>query len=213
MSQLNPFLLAASTPSPDPRLLPLLRSDTSLASAQDAHGYSLLHAASSYNHIDLLKTLVSEFSVDINLQDEDGETCLFVAEDLSVVKCLVEELGIDKTVKNGEGMNAVEKFESENEYPEIAMYLRQQAGEPTAATDGNSRMPPLPPNVSIGLNSTDDESAIAEQQPDPDFRRRIEELAARDDFQSEEGQRELRELITDAVRGVSDERDVRRRVE
>lgn len=214
MSEPNPFLLAASTPSPDPRLLPLLRSSPPLASAQDAHGYSLLHAASSYNHIDLLKTLVSEFSVDVNLKDEDGETCLFVAEDLNVVKCLVEELGIDKTVKNDEGLTAVEKFESESEYPEIAMYLRQQAGEAaTASTDGNTRMPPLPPNISIGLNTTDDENATAEQQPDPEFRRRIEELAAREDFQSEEVQRELRELITDAIRGVGDERDVRRRVE
>jgi uncharacterized protein len=213
MSELNPFLLAASTPSPDPRLLPLLRSNTSLASVQDSHGYSLLHAASSYNHIDLLKALVSDFSVDINLKDEDAETCLFVAEDLDVVKCLVEELGIDQNIKNSEGMTAAEKFESENEYPEIAMYLRQQAGEGAPSTNGNTRMPPLPPNISIGVNTADEESAIAEQQPDPDFRRRIEELAARENFQSEEGQRELRELITDAVRGVSDERDVRRRVE
>lgn len=210
MSELNPFLLAASTPSPDPRLLPLLRSNTSLASAQDAHGYSLLHAASSYNHIDLLKSLVSEFSVDVNLKDEDGETCLFVAEELDLVKCLVEELAIDTSIRNSDGMTAAEKFESENEYPAIAMYLRQQAGE--AATDGNTRMPPLPPNISIGVNTADEESAIAEQQPDPEFRRRIEELASRENFQSEEGQRELRELITDAVRGVSDERDVRRRI-
>jgi uncharacterized protein len=212
MSEPNPFLLAASTPSPDPRLLPLLRTNPSLASAQDAHGYSLLHAASSYSHIDLLKALVSDFSVDVNLKDEDGETCLFVAEDLHVVKCLVEELDIDKAIKNDEGMTAADKFESEAEYPEIAMYLRQQAGEPLAAADGNTRLPPLPPNISIGVNSTADENAIAEQRPDPEFRRRIEELAARENFQSEEGQRELRDLITDAVRGVSDERDVRRRV-
>lgn len=215
MSELNPFLLAASTPSPDTRLLPLLRSSPSLASAQDAHGYSLLHAASSYNHLELLRTLVSEFSVDVNLKDEDGETCLFVAENLELVKCLVEELGIDKSAPNNEGVTAVEKFESEDEYPEIAMYLRQQAGEqqPNASPDRNTRMPPLPPNVSIGVNTADEQEAIAEQEPDPEFRRRIEELAARENFQSEEGQKELRDLITDAVRGVSDERDVRRRVE
>ena len=215
MSELNPFLLAASTPSPDPRLLPLLRSSPSLASAQDAHGYSLLHAASSYNHLDLLRTLVSEFSVDINLKDEDGETCLFVAETPEVVKCLVEELHIDYSTKNHDSMTAAEKFEQEDEYPGIAMYLRQQAGEqPTASPDNNTRMPPLPPNVSIGVNTADEQNALAEQEPDPEFKRRIEELAARENFQSEEGQSELRELITDAVRGVSDERDrVRRRVE
>lgn len=37
------------------------------------------------------------------------------------------------------------------------------------------------------------------QGPGPEFRRRIEESAARDDFQAKDGQRQLRELITDAL--------------
>jgi hypothetical protein len=52
--------------------------------------------------------------------------------------------------------------------------------------------------------------------PDPEFRRRIEELAARDDFQTEEGQRQLRELVTEVVSGMTSEqtdRSVRRRVD
>ena len=52
--------------------------------------------------------------------------------------------------------------------------------------------------------------------PDPEFRRMIEELAAREDFQSEEGQRQLRELVTQAVMGMGTgdaDRSVRRRVE
>jgi uncharacterized protein len=208
MSDLNPFLLAAVTPNLDPRLLPLLRSHPSLASQQDAHGYSLLHAAASYNHVDLLKVLVTELRVDVNLKDEDGETCLFVAETLDVVKCLVEELNVDVTLRNDDEVTAAEKFESEDEYPEISAYLRQRAGG--AATTSNGILPPLPPNVNIQVNSTEDVGT--EQEPDPEFRRRIEELAASDNFQSEEGQAELRNLIQDAVRGVSDDRDVRRRV-
>jgi len=48
---------------------------------------------------------------------------------------------------------------------------------------------------------------------DTEFRRRIEELAAREDFQSEEGQQQLRELVTEALRGeVNPERDVRQRM-
>lgn len=50
---------------------------------------------------------------------------------------------------------------------------------------------------------------------DPELRRRIEELAAWDDFPGEEGQR-LMELISNAVRSVgseSQERDVRRRIQ
>ncbi|KAI4112716.1 MAG: hypothetical protein LQ345_006172 [Seirophora villosa] len=56
-----------------------------------------------------------------------------------------------------------------------------------------------------------------EEVADPAFRARIEELAARDDFRDEEGQRRLKELVTEAVRGVerdvgAEGRDVRRRV-
>ena len=147
MSELNPFLLAANIPSPDPHLLPLLRSKPELASKQDAHGYSLLHAAASYNHLDLLRTLINELRVDVNLTDEDGETCLFVAETLDIAKCLVEELSIDVTIKNEEEMTALEKFESEEEFPEIAVYLRSAGGRCRDEVDkmGPQRLPPLTP--------------------------------------------------------------------
>jgi uncharacterized protein len=208
MASLNPFILAANTPEPDPRLLPLLQSKPELASQQDAHGYSLLHAASSYNHLDLIRALVKDFNVDVNLKDEDGETCLFVAETVDMSKCLVEELAIDVSVKNADDMTAAEKIESEEEFPEIAAYLRGTSN----LANGAGRLPPLPPNVRIDVNPQPQEDLANGQEPDPEFRRRIEELASRENFQSEEGQRELRDLITDAVRDVSDDREVRRRV-
>ena len=216
MSDLNPFLLAASNPDPDPRLLPLLRSKPALAAEQDAHGYSLLHAAASYNHLNLLRSLVNEFKVDVNLKDEDGETCLFVAETENVVKCLVEELHIDTSVNNGEDMTALEKFELEDEYPEIIKYLQDTMGGRQGAgiANGTERVPPLPPNVSINVGAAPEENVVEGQEPDPEFRRRIEELASSENFRSEEGQKELRDLIIDAVRDVSNEdRDVRRRVD
>ncbi|EXJ85046.1 hypothetical protein A1O3_05721 [Capronia epimyces CBS 606.96] len=220
MSDLNPFLLAAVTPDPDPRLLPLLRSKPELASAQDAHGYSLLHAAASYDHISLLQSLVNEFHVDVNLKDEDGETCLFVTETVDIAKCLVEDLHIDLEVRNEDGMTALEKFESEEEFPEVAVYLRAQivGSGPNGAgptSNGVQHPPPLPPNMTVNIDTaTDPTASDLNQEPDPEFRRRIEELAAGDNFHSEEGQRQLRDLITDALRGVGhSEREVRRRVE
>lgn len=224
---LNPFLLAAVTPDPDPRLLPLLRSRPEVASAQDAHGYSLLHAAASYNHVGLLRSLVDEFKVDVNLKDEDGETCLFVTETVEVARCLVEELHIDLSIQNDEGLIALEKFETEEEFPEVADYLHRhgRAAQDSAAgtassrpgpiANGISHPPSLPPNMTINIDTVADAtSGGLDQEPDPEFRRRIEELAARENFHTEEGQRELRELITDAVRGVgSNGRDVRRRVQ
>ena len=233
-SDLNPFLLAALTPNPDPRLLPLLHSQPHLASQQDSNGYSLLHAASSYNHLSLLTTLLSPpFSVDINITDNDNETALCYAETVEMAQLLLSH-GVDMSIVNGEGQTALVKFSEEGEFAEIVELLRRQAsggrgqgqgqGEGqangTASTNEQTEsqtegMPRLPPNIQMNVTThTQAEAAETEAEPDPEFRRRIEELAAKENFQSEEGQRELRELITDAVRGVSDEneRHVRRRV-
>lgn len=216
MADLNPLLLAANTPDPDPRLLPLLRSKPELASKQDSHGYSLMHAAASYNHLDLLRILVHEFHVDVNIRDEDNETCLFVTETVEAAKCLVEELHIDRSAKNDEDMTAQEKFESECDFPEIAAYLHADAdgqGNGSAPVQ-NGHLPPLPPNVRVNFGAISDmpEGDANAQEPDPEFRRRIEELASRENFHTEQGQRELRDLITDAVRDVSqDDRNAQRR--
>ena len=211
MADLNPFLFAANTPDPDARLLPLLRSNPELASRQDSHGYSLLHAAASYGHIDLLRALVNEFHVDVNLRDEDNETCLFVAEDMEVAKCLVEELKIDTSLRNDDEQTAREKFEAEGEYPDVANYLSHGSAVASELAQ-SSYPPPLPPNVRLNFGNEIVEEDIPDQQPDPEFRRRIEELASRENFHSEEGQQELRDLITDAVRGVNqEERDSQRR--
>jgi uncharacterized protein len=219
MAQHNPFLLAAEN---SPKLLPLLRSNTSLASRQDEHGYSLLHAAASYSHIELLRSLVNEFHVNINLKDEDGETCLFVTESVPIARCLIEELRIDVEVRNDEGMTATEKIAEEGDFPEVWAYLQSVSGGPTNgnfaprdAVRGSSTRPiPLPANVTVDIGAIADQPLIGEaQEPDPEFKRRIEELAAKDNFHGEEGQRELRDLITDAVRDVGENRDVRRRLD
>lgn len=217
----NPFLLAADN---SPQLLPLLRANPPLASAQDDHGYSLVHAAASYNHLELLHTLVTELCVPVDLKDEDGETALFVCETVEAARILVEELHADTNVKGTEGETAREKIEEDGDFPEVAAYLRQiedrngrtQNGEANGGElAGNmlNNTPPLPEGVSINIGTMTPEDVGADVV-DPEFKRRIEELAAREDFQGEEGQRQLRELITEAIRGqVGQERDVRRRTD
>ncbi|KEQ59051.1 uncharacterized protein M437DRAFT_57658 [Aureobasidium melanogenum CBS 110374] len=198
------------------QVLQHLQSNPHLASQQDHHGYSLLHAAASYNHPELLQTLLSTYSVNPNLVDEDDETCLFSVETLDMAKFLVEQCNVDTTHKNAEGQTAAEKFEQEGDYPEVAQYLAGlQAGAGTVApgeeTNGAVPPPPLPHGVKIDLGTmAEDEVGEA---PDPEFRRRIEELAARPDFQSEEVQQQLRELVQDALGGMKgDDREVRQRL-
>jgi len=226
MATKTPWILAADN---DPQLLHLLRSDPSIASSQDPHGYSIPHAAASYNHLDLLRTLVNEFHVDVNIKDEDGETPLFVVETVEAAQVLVEKLKADLDIKNDDGLTAEEKIRTEGDFTTIADFLKEcrewsalpyAAGsctiDPTQHASNGGHPPSLPPNVTMQLGTLEDEQSLGDAgEVDPEFRQRIEELAARDDFQGEEGQRQLRELITDAVRGAGrgeGERDVRQRL-
>lgn len=219
--QPNPFLLAADN---SPQLLPLLRSNPELASSQDEHGYSLVHAAASYNHLDLLRALVNEFHVSVDLKDEDGETALFVAETIDCAKVLIEELHASFTVRSdADGKTPRERIEEEGDFPQVAVYLRiKELESGNSTTDDNSSTansttnnvhppPPLPSGISMDIGAINPEYDLPEE-PDPEFRRRIEELAARPDFHTEAGQSELRQLITDALGAqFGSDRDVRQR--
>ncbi|KAM7214490.1 ankyrin repeat-containing protein [Rhypophila decipiens] len=219
----NPFILAADDPN---ALLALLNDNPSLATDQDSHGYSLVHAAASYNHLDLLRQLIREFSVPVDLRDEDGETALFVVETLDAAKVLVQELALDPKITNDEGQTAREKIESEGEFPDVVRYLAslettrtiengngQHMNEAAAVTGTTTD---LPGGIQIRMGTMEEAEAEG-LEPDPEFRRRIEELAARDDFQTPEGQAELRRLVEEAVLGqggvVGEERNVRPRQE
>ncbi|KAF2120453.1 hypothetical protein BDV96DRAFT_266668 [Lophiotrema nucula] len=203
-------------------ILTSLSQHPRLASAQDAHGYSLVHAAASYNQLGVLRELVQKYKVNVNILDEDGETPLFSTEAEGAAQCLVEELGADTGLRNPEGKTAEEKFlEEEGADNEVYRYLTSVRSSGAAATNGTSAAadevhppPPLPDGVRINVGTMAE--AEVGDAPDPEFRRRIEELAAREDFQSEEGQRQLRELVTEAVTGIGAEeagRNVRRRVD
>ncbi|EFX00613.1 ankyrin repeat protein [Grosmannia clavigera kw1407] len=201
----NPYIMAAEN-SPD--LLPLLRERSEIASGQDEHGYSLIHAAASYNHLHLLRTLVHELHVPVDLRDEDAETALFVVETVEAARCLVEELGLDASIRGDEGMTAYEKIAAEGDFPLVAEYLQGLAenviGDRVLVAE-DVLAPPQ--GVSIAVESLTAAEvnagtmAGATTEPDPEFRRRIEELASREDFHTQEGQETLRQLVEDALSG------------
>lgn len=211
----NPYLLAADNPT---ALLTLLREDPSLASGQDEHGYSLIHAAASYNHLDLLRALVNEFNVDVNLRDEDQETALFVVETIEAAKLLVEELKIDLLARNSDGQTATDKIIEEADFPQVAVFLKAAEMSLDGGLANGSgingqaeELPPAPDGMTVSVGTME---PPAEEEPeiDPEFRRRIEELAQRDDFQTEAGQAELRQLVQDAISGEDlEDRNVRQR--
>ncbi|OLN87846.1 Ankyrin repeat-containing protein P1E11.10 [Colletotrichum chlorophyti] len=217
----NPYLLAADNPA---ALLTLLRENPAIASSQDEHGYSLVHAAASYNHLELLRALVREFNVNVDLRDEDEETALFVVETVNAAKCLVEELGADIDAKGAEGITASQKIEGEADYPEVAEYLkgiesRRSASAAATATPSSTDaaappadLPPVPEGLAVTVGTMDQTDEVP-AEVDPEFKRRIEQLAEREDFHTAEGQAELRRLVEDAIldQGLGDERSVRQR--
>lgn len=211
----NPFLLAADNNVS--ALLPLLQSTPSLVHTQDAHGYSLLHAAASYNHASLLRQLVRDFGGDVNVRDEDGETPLFQTETVEMARVLVEELGARVDVRNHDGWTAAEKLqlEAEGDGLLVAAYLRQVGRTGDDDVD-NRPTPALPANLSINITTVQEQEQRPSSNPehpndtahdddndvlDPDFKARIDQLAARPDFHSPDAQKELRDLVTEAVRG------------
>jgi hypothetical protein len=201
-------------------ILNSLAQHPQLASARDAHGYSLVHAAASYNQLQVLRDLVQKYGANVNIIDEDGETALFATEKADVARCLVE-LNADTTLRNDDGQTAEEKIgQEEGEAHEVYQYLKslRTGGEPQSAasveTAGVHPPPPLPEGVNIEMGTMAEDAAG--DAPDPEIRRRIEELAARPDYASEEVQRQLRELVQDVVGGMGAEQDgrsVRRRVD
>ncbi|PHH92074.1 hypothetical protein CDD83_9100 [Cordyceps sp. RAO-2017] len=207
----NPFLLAADN---SPALLPLLRQDPSQASAQDEHGYSLVHAAASYNHLDLLRALVLDFKVDVNLRDEDDETPLFVVETVEAAKVLVEELAADVRHTGSDGLTAADKIEADGDFPAVAAYLKtlESAGR---ADHVSASVPdvaePSAQGIEFTLGTLDPTHDIPDEV-DPEFRRRIEELAQKD-LNTPSGQADLRQLVEDAIsnQGLADERHTRPR--
>ncbi len=211
----NPYLLAADN---SPALLPLLRADPSIARQQDEHGYSLIHAAASYNHLDLLRILVNELEVPVDLRDEDSETALYVVETVEAARCLVEELKLDPNIRGVEGTTAKENIEAEGDFPLVVEYLKNLESGTANGVVGNgggeavaTEVPPVPEGLSVTMgNMAVMEDAAA---ADPEIRRRIEEFAAREDFHTPLGQAELRRLVQDAIasQGLTEERNVRPR--
>lgn len=198
----NVFILAADN---DPSLIPLLREHPSLASAQDEHGYSLIHAATSYNHIDLLRILVKELDVDVNLRDEDDETALFVAETQEAAMALVEELGIDVFHRGADGLTAREKIASEGDFPSVVDYLTDIEANRTDKQISSLIMgklddinQPQPADMKLTAE-TNVATGDVPSTIDTVLRCRIEELARRGDFSSQSTQADLRQLIENAV--------------
>lgn len=86
--------------------------------ATDENGYTLWHAAASYNQISVLEWLWSQIKKDgvyslVNAVDCEGDSALHYAGDLSAAKFLIEHANIDVSIRNAEGKTALDAKEEE----------------------------------------------------------------------------------------------------
>jgi uncharacterized protein len=73
----------------------------------DENGYTLVHAAAAYNQQHILRWLMDQNGVNVNAQDNDGDTPLHHVECVDAAKFLVEILKADPKVQNSEGKTAL----------------------------------------------------------------------------------------------------------
>ncbi len=97
--------------------LPLLQSSLTLLNlpltAADENGYTLLHAAASYNQLEILRFLLSN-GANVNTADNDGDTALHHAGAVAAVQLLLEHQA-DVTIVNSHGKTALQAKQEELE--------------------------------------------------------------------------------------------------
>ncbi|SCU92975.1 LAFA_0F14004g1_1 [Lachancea sp. 'fantastica'] len=137
--------------------------------SKDPNGYTPVHAAAAYGHIDLLRKLCSApYNGDINVRDNDGDTPLHHCEDLATGRVIVEELKADRDLQNNEGKTALEVLEEDSEFPELIDYLREKSGV-VQQSDGidNEQMAQFKDNLRYTLENepeSNDPESLARRQ-------------------------------------------------
>lgn len=168
-----------------------LASGAFAADSKDPNGYTPLHAAASYGHRELLKLLVQKGG-DINVQDNEGDTPLHHTEDVETATLMVEELGANPKLKNAEGQTAADFVEEEDEFPELARYLRSLSHDDAKEPSLLASLP-APGTVDghqIRYSMEDDQGEMDEER-----RKKLEAIVNLDN--PEEA---LRDLVSAAVR-------------
>lgn len=132
-----------------------------MVNSQDSLGYSLLHAAVSWNHVEIVKFLLDHHA-DISIKDQDGDTPLHYCEDPEIAKMLIEH-GADPLCRNGEGLLPIQ-VASEDDRESMVNYLKQFT--PDIALDDLSGQHNADGAIQLDLNDlvTDMQNEAQDQQ-------------------------------------------------
>ena len=82
-------------------------------STPDENGYTLVHAAAAYNQKHVLEWLMTQKDVNVNAQDNDGDTPLHHVENVEAAKFLIESMQAIPTIVNLEDKTAFQVRQEE----------------------------------------------------------------------------------------------------
>ncbi|KAF9584964.1 hypothetical protein BGW38_004466 [Lunasporangiospora selenospora] len=177
--------------------------------AQDEFGYSPLHAAISYGHKELAQYLLDN-GANVNIQDNDNDTPLFVCETVELAEFLIGA-GANPMHKNIEDVTAADNAEEE-EWFEVAHYLRDLTNVPHPDKhDGERSM-----DMNYLLRGSDDDDDDSDKEIEAKFddsipseyQERIQEIMTSKDFDESKRDEELRKVVAEMLSASGPEASV-----
>ncbi|VDB88420.1 unnamed protein product [Peniophora sp. CBMAI 1063] len=160
--------------------------------APDPHTYTPMHAAASYGHLDLLEYLVSHGG-NVNVTDEDGDTPLYTVENVETATWLVQH-GATVERQNSEGISPAEHLDED--FPDVASYLRSLSTTATTNTVSNDAMVPTIP---VGPQPSQHAQEAASALLTENLLARASDIVARAEAEGRDPEAELREVVGEAV--------------
>jgi len=106
----------------------------------DPNTYTPMHAAASYGQLHILGYLISRGG-DVNVIDDDGDTPLYVVENIETARFLVDHGALVQRANN-EGISPIEYLSED--FPEVSAYLSSlpSASATTTTTRGSTTSGP-----------------------------------------------------------------------
>ncbi|OCH94446.1 ankyrin [Obba rivulosa] len=171
------------------RVMELVEGQSMSPNVPDPNTYTPMHAAASYGHLHVLQYLIAKGG-DVNVTDEDGDTPLYVVEDVATARFLVEH-GAIADHRNFEGVSPVEHLLED--FPEVATYLESLR---SSLANDNSISPTLSPTHSQPSQHVQN---LVSEHLTSSLMESVDDIMTRAEAEGRDPDAELRQVVGRAV--------------